>query len=177
MPDVFTRPGYVKIFTVNPPMHITLEPIRPEEDYADAAYASEDCRLALDMWAEYYPKIGFQPPWIGYLVKLDHQIAGTCAFTGPPDRGRVEISYWTFAPFEGRGIATHACRALLELARNTDPSLTVFAKTAPEKNASTTILERCGFVFSGIVQDHEIGDAWEWILPAQALHLPENTAP
>ncbi len=86
MPDVFTRPGYVKIFTVNPPMHITLEPIRPEEDYADAAYASEDCRLALDMWAEYYPKIGFQPPWIGYLVKLDHQVAGTCAFTGPPDR-------------------------------------------------------------------------------------------
>lgn len=42
--------------------------------------------------------------------------------------------------------------------------ITVIAKTAPEKNASTKILERNGFVFSTIVQDHEIGDAWEWVL-------------
>ncbi|MFN0014683.1 MAG: GNAT family N-acetyltransferase [Saprospiraceae bacterium] len=145
-------------------MHITLVSIQPDEDPTKAEYASEDCKAALQMWANYYPKIDFQPPWIGYFVKLDNQIVGCCAFTGPPKQGRVEISYWTFAPFEGKGIATHACRALIELAQKADPSLTIFAKTAPEKNASTTILERCGFVFSGIVQDHEIGDAWEWTL-------------
>ncbi len=35
---------------------------------------------------------------------------------------------------------THACRALIEMAQKADPSMTIFAKTSPEKSASTTIL-------------------------------------
>lgn len=116
------------------------------------------------MWEEYYPKIGFHFPWVGYFVKADGQIVGSCAFKGKPVNNSVEVSYWTFQEHEGKGISTWSCKELISIAHKTDPNLTVTAKTAPEKNASTKILERNGFVFSGIVQDHEIGDAWEWML-------------
>jgi ribosomal-protein-alanine N-acetyltransferase len=145
-------------------MNLALKQIQPDEDKTNEEYASEDCQLALKMWEEYYPKIGFHPPWLGYFTMLEKQIVGTCGFTGPPSNNTIEVSYWTFKEFEGRGIGTAACKELISIARKTDPGLLITAKTAPENNASTTILERCGFVFTGIVQDHEIGDAWEWRL-------------
>lgn len=74
----------------------------------------------------------------------------------------MEIAYWTFAEFEGLGIASHGCRELVSMARRADPGLTITAKTAPEHNASTKILTNNGFAFTGIVQDEEIGDAWLW---------------
>ena len=45
----------------------------------------------------------------------------------------------------------------------TDPEIIIIAKTSPEQNASTKILQRNSFKFSRIVQDEGIGDAWEWI--------------
>lgn len=141
-----------------------LHPIHINEDRTNVLYTSEDCQLALNMWEEFYPEIGFHMPWVGYFIEHENVIVGTCAFTGAPVNNRVEISYWTFKQNEGKGIATAACHALIGIAKDADPAVTIFAKTAPERNASTAILEKCGFVFSGIVQDHEIGDAWEWIL-------------
>ncbi|MCE3229390.1 MAG: hypothetical protein K0S32_3941 [Bacteroidetes bacterium] len=146
-------------------MNLTLHPIPVNEDNTKAEYASEDCQMLLKMWNDYYPQIGFHLPWIGYFVKRDDMIVGTAAFTGPPKNNKVEVSYWTFKQFEGQGISTASCRQLIEIAKKTDPKIAITAKTAPEKNSSTTILEKCGFVFSAIVQDHEIGDAWEWVLP------------
>lgn len=59
-------------------------------------------------------------------------------------------------------MASFACKELVTIANRTDPSLTIIAKTAPEHNASTKILENNNFVFTEIVQDEEIGDAWLW---------------
>ena len=59
------------------------------------------------------------PPWTGYLaVNCNREIIiGTCSFTAPPDaEGIVEIAYFTFPPFEGRGYATAMAAALVELA-------------------------------------------------------------
>jgi [ribosomal protein S5]-alanine N-acetyltransferase len=145
-------------------MNITLHPISLNEDKTKPEYSSEDCQLLLKMWEEYYPKIGFHLPWVGYLVKRNNVIVGSVAFTGPPENNTVEVSYWTFKQFEAQGISTASCRQLISIAKETDPNIIVTAKTAPEKNASTSILEKCGFVFSGVVQDHEIGDAWGWVL-------------
>lgn len=50
------------------------------------------------------------------------------------------------------------------LFQKTDPQLLITAKTAPVHNASTKILQKNGFEFSGKVQDDEIGDAWLWVL-------------
>jgi RimJ/RimL family protein N-acetyltransferase len=76
----------------------------------------------------------------------------------------VEIAYWTFNEFEGQGIASFACRELVKISQNADPNVIITAKTAPEHNASTKIVEKNGFVFTEVVQDEEIGDAWLWTL-------------
>jgi ribosomal-protein-alanine N-acetyltransferase len=147
-------------------MSFKLAPIEINEDKFKSEYASDDCQNLLKMWKDYYPIIGFNFPWVGYFVLQDDKIVGCCAFTGKPnEENRVEISYWTFKSSEGKGIASWACGKLVSVAYDTDENIIVTAKTAPEKNASTKVLQRNGFIFSGIVQDHEIGDAWEWILP------------
>ena len=146
-------------------MKLELAPINIDENNAKEIYASEDCQNLINMWKEYYPKIGFHLPWVGYFIKDADQIVGSCAFTGKPVNNKVEISYWTFKKSEGKGISTWACKELISIAHMNDPNVVITAKTAPETNPSTKILQRNGFVFSGVVQDDEIGDAWEWTLP------------
>lgn len=111
------------------------------------------------------PRHGF-----GYFVMRDEVIVGVGGFVEKPKDGRVEIAYSTFKANEGQGIASFTCKQLIEIAKTTDPSIVVTAKTAPEQNASVKILQRNGFVFTGIVQDHEIGDVWEWVLQEANLH-------
>ena len=113
---------------------------------------------------DYYLKIGFNKPWVGYFVFNDNQIVGTGGFTGQPKDGKVEIAYWTFKEFEGQCIASFACKELIAISKKTEPCITIIAKTALEHNASTNIFRNNGFEFSKIVQDHDIGDAWLWIL-------------
>ncbi len=145
-------------------MPLSLIPILPGEDPSKEIYASEDCQTLLTAWEAFYPTIGHHPPWTGYFIMENEKVMGSCAIIKLPGSERAEISYWTFKEHEGRGLASWACGQLISIARSTDPGLEIFAKTAPGKNASTVILERNGFVFNGVVQDHEIGDAWEFTL-------------
>jgi len=145
-------------------MKLILAPITLNENKDNELYASDDCQLLLTMWNDFYPVIGYNLPWVGYFIKENDQVVGSCAFTGKPQNNRIEISYWTFKEHEGKGIASWACKELVRIALEKQPNLLITAKTAPEKNASTAILEKNGFTFTGIVQDDEIGDAWEWIL-------------
>ena len=141
-----------------------LEIIQRDIDSDDPLYASSDCQQLLTMYQDFYPEIGYHPPWVGYFIIRNDQIVGSCGFTGKPEGGKVELAYWTFPGFEGEGISSFACGELVRIARQEDPSLIITAKTAPEYNASTRILQKNGFHFSEVVQDHEIGDAWLWIL-------------
>lgn len=141
---------------------MNLKPISQNEDKTNQAFASENCQQLLQMYDDFYPKIGFNIPWIAYFVMRQDEIVGTCSFVGPPRDGKVEIAYWTFKEFEGQGIASFACKELVKIAKQTDKTLIIIAKTAPEHNASTKILENNYFRFTEIVQDEEIGDAWLW---------------
>ncbi len=141
---------------------MNLRPITPYEDKTKEDYASPDCQQLLQMYDDFYPKIGFVMPWIAYFVVRQDQIVGSCSFVGQPQDGKVEIAYWTFKEFEGQGIASFACKELVSIAIQADPKVIITAKTAPEKNASTKILENNNFKFTEIVQDEEIGDAWLW---------------
>ena len=113
-----------------------------------------------------YADIGFAPPWIAYLAQNDDQVVGGGAFVAPPGADGVEIAYFTLPGHENQGHAARTAAALVALARQHDPALTIWAKTMPAHNASTRILAGLVFEQTQIVQDHEIGDAWKWELPA-----------
>lgn len=141
-----------------------LRILQQNENKSDPLFQSEDCQTILTIYDDYYPQIGFNLPWVAYLIIRDDKVVGICSFTGKPNDGKVEIAYWTFKEFEGQGIASYACQELVKIAQNADLKVVITAKTAPEHNASTKILSKNGFVFKEIVQDEEIGDAWLWVL-------------
>ena len=124
-----------------------------------------DCREILNMTIEYHRLIGFEPPWIGYFVRRAGQLSGSGGFKGAPFRGRVEIAYGSLDRFRSQGIGTEICGKLVQLSLLADPSILITARTLPEKNHSTRILEKNGFQFSEVVQDIDDGEVWEWWYP------------
>ena len=114
--------------------------------------------------SELYQRVGFHVPWIGYLALQDSNVVGTCAFTAPPRDDKVEIAYFTFPEFEGRGIATVMARELIAIARAAAPAIIVTAHTLPQRNASNSILEKLGFEFFSSIDHPEDGKVWEWHL-------------
>ena len=139
-----------------------LKAIELNLDKTNSSYSSDDCQILLKSYDEYYPTIGYHLPWVGYFVVRENKIVGSCGFTGQPKDGKVEIAYWTFKEYEKQGIASFSCKELVLISQEQDPTVIITAKTAPEHNASTKILEKNGFRFTEVVQDHEIGDAWLW---------------
>ena len=127
-------------------------------------YDIRDCQEVILATFDLYKNNGFHKPWVGYLVIDSNVIVGAAGFNGKPEDNIVEISYYTFQSHEGKGFASLSCKELIKIAKHQNPSLVICAKTAPEENASTRILRKNGFVYSRVVQDHEIGDAWLWEL-------------
>lgn len=108
-----------------------------------------------------YPNGTPVPPWAGYLAEEQGIFVGTCAFKALPESGEVEIAYFTFPEYEGRGVATLMAQSLIDLAQK-HGVVKIKAQTLPEKNASTRILEKLGFEFSGPVVHPTDGEVWEW---------------
>ena len=124
----------------------------------------QDMVDACEATAALYRRIGFEPPWTGYIAVANGTAVGGGAFVGPPDQNRVEIAYFTLPDQQGRGYARRTAEQLVSIARATDPKVDVSAKTAPEHNASTIILSRLGFERVGSTPDDDIGEAWLWLL-------------
>ncbi|MFG0296573.1 MAG: GNAT family N-acetyltransferase, partial [Maioricimonas sp. JB045] len=103
-------------------------------------------------------------PWCGYLAIAPtlRQVVGTCAFKGLPTGDGVEIAYFTFPPFEGRGYAVAMAGRLVQIAQEAAPGIRVFAQTLPEACASTRILEKTGFRYAGERLHPDDGRVWEW---------------
>ena len=105
------------------------------------------------------------PEWGGYLVIDQEQavVIGTCGFKhGPEADGRVEIAYFSFPEFEGRGYATAMARELLKRALQSGTVREVIAHTLPERNASTRVLAKAGLHLVGEAYDAEAGKVWLW---------------
>jgi ribosomal-protein-alanine N-acetyltransferase len=138
---------------------------RPAEEVSPLPDVAKDVCAAT---ARLYQTSGFRPPWIGYLVLSDQLLVGTCAFSTPPQGGRVEIAYFTFPGFEGQGIATTMAGELIRIARAAEPGIELIAQTLTVENASNSILRKLGFQLAGTVNHEEEGRVWEWRLPAQS---------
>jgi ribosomal-protein-alanine N-acetyltransferase len=103
------------------------------------------------------------PEWFGHLAieGESQQLVGICSLKGPPVEGTVEMAYFTFPGFEGRGIGTAMARFVLDRAIVLQDVRLVTAHTAPEHNASTRILEKLGMRF--VCEEREEGVAvWLW---------------
>ena len=104
-------------------------------------------------------------PWSGFLAvdRSSNTVVGTCSFVAPPDGdGVVEIAYFTFPAFEGRGVASAMAAGLVERATGAVGVRRVRAYTLPEKSASTRVLEKTGFDCLGAVIHPEDGPVWRW---------------
>jgi RimJ/RimL family protein N-acetyltransferase len=77
------------------------------------------------------------------------QLVGACGL-GRRASGSVEMGYWIATPFWGRGYATEACRALVDIARTLGlPQLE--GSHFLDNSASARVLEKLGFEPLGIV--------------------------
>lgn len=106
------------------------------------------------------------PEWWSHLIidTMTHTVVGFGGYKGPPEHGEVEIGYSIAPDFQRRGHATAAARLLVEHARVAGCGL-VSAHTLPEPNASTRVLQRCGFARGADFEDPELGPVWRWELP------------
>jgi len=90
----------------------------------------------------------------------DHAV-GSCGLKAEPDaHGVVEIAYYTFPAFQGRGVARAMVAAMIETLRGR--ARLVIAHTLREKNASRAVLRASGFSFAGPVIDPDDGPVWRW---------------
>jgi RimJ/RimL family protein N-acetyltransferase len=107
-----------------------------------AAFTAKDPsdRAAFDAhWA----KIRANPAIINRSVEVDGQLAGHVAsFDMFGDR---ELTYWIGREFWGRGVATAALRALLEI----DKTRPIYGRAAKDNLGSIRVLEKCGFTLIG----------------------------
>ena len=139
-----------------------LLPIRPTLKENESFASNPLCKESLGMCIEFYKRVGFNPPWICYYAEENGELIGSAAFKGRPINNTVEIAYSTMDGHRQKGVGTRICKRLVELSLATNPSVRITARTLPEHNYSTKILEKNNFILLGIVNDPEDGDVWEW---------------
>jgi RimJ/RimL family protein N-acetyltransferase len=101
-----------------------------------AAFPSRDW----EAFVAHQAKIGANPDMLQRTVVVDGEVAGDIgSWPDEPDRN---VGYWIGRDFWGRGVATAALRAFLEL--ETTRPLT--AHVAVHNLGSRRVLEKCGFV-------------------------------
>lgn len=91
--------------------------------------------------------------WPGAAGGMDRLVGGG-EFNGPPDaQGRVEIAYSMLVSFREQGLATEAVSLLVDWAFSTGQVREVVAETLPHLIASQRVLEKAGFVETGMREE------------------------
>ena len=123
-------------------------------------------------WLADLEKASEPDPWrYGFaLIHLDSAtVIGNAGFTGPPNaNGIAEIAYGGVPAFQGRGYATEAAQALVAYAGADSRVRTLCAHTLPERNASSRVLEKCGFQRVSEISHPTDGLIWRWERPSPA---------
>ena len=136
-----------------------LVPIKPGSNAPN-----KDCEDIHAGTLAYYDIIGYHEPWVSYYLCDENKIVGCCSFKGKPDSdNRVELAYYTFSQFEGKGYGSKMCKLLKGISCE-HKNVTLFAKTLARDGASPSILKKNGFKCTGTVIDPEDGEVWEWLL-------------
>ncbi len=76
---------------------------------------------------------------------------GDLSFKGLGSDGSVEIGYGISEEFQGKGFATEAVDAAVNWALGQPDVKRVEAETEPDNRASQRVLEKCGFIPTGVI--------------------------
>ena len=76
---------------------------------------------------------------------------GELSFKGLGTNGSVEIGYGISEVFQGKGFATEAVDAVVNWALGQPDVKCVEAETEPNNRASQKVLEKCGFIPTGVI--------------------------
>ena len=116
-------------------------------------------------------RTGPADPWgVHLFFDEDGALVGNGGWKGAPTDGMAELGYAVAPARQRRGIATAVVRELLSRGRAAGVRL-VIAHTLPQRSASTTVLDRCGFAHVDELIDPDDGVVWRWELP---LELPDT---
>ena len=74
-------------------------------------------------------------------------VVGGIGLFGPPEDGRVELGYGIVESRRGRGYATEAARAMVQMALGLPGVTEVIAGVDPSNAASVRVLEKAGLSF------------------------------
>ncbi|MBQ9828609.1 MAG: GNAT family N-acetyltransferase [Lachnospiraceae bacterium] len=88
---------------------------------------------------------------IWFIELKNGTYVGDLCFKGLNADGSVEIGYGISEGYRGQGYASEAVDAAAAWALEQPGVCRVEAETAPENRASQRVLEKCGFVPSGII--------------------------
>ncbi|NNM01663.1 MAG: GNAT family N-acetyltransferase [Gammaproteobacteria bacterium] len=111
---------------------------------------------------------GFNEPCNSYMGVSGSDAMGVCSFKSAPLNGRVEIAYFVFPAFAGRGCAKAMAAQLVAIAHGHAPDVTVAARTLIEPDASQRVLQKLGVRNCGKLVDPDDGPVLEWRLERAA---------
>ena len=128
-----------------------------------AAVASHVVGVA-EAYATLYRRTEAASPWTGYFAfdARSGDLVGSCGFKDVCRDGAVEIAYFTFPEYEGRGVGSAMAAGLVDIAKAEADVERIVAHTLPRESASCRILRRLDFVLLGPVEDLEDGTVWRW---------------
>lgn len=132
---------------------------------ADDWFDFPDARAVMRSSYEYLKAHPSALGWWTYLFVhiADRRLVGIGGFKGEADdEGRVEFGYSLAPSYRRRGLATEAARGMLAYAFSHPHVKRVEARTLPEQNASTRVLERIGMSFTETLHDPDDGYVWGW---------------
>lgn len=97
-----------------------------------------------------------------FVDRETRRLVGLGGYKGAPLEGMVEIGYAVAPAFRSRGLATEAVEGLTNAAFFDPAVKAVVAHTLAEPNASTKVLQKCGFAYIGETMMPEDGAVWRW---------------
>ena len=113
----------------------------------------------LRFWRDALSQPGAAGWWLHYMVLRDAagpMLVGTVGYKGPPANGVVEIGYSVVPSWQRRGLATEACRRLIEAAWERGAEV-ILAHTFDHLEPSIGVLRKLGFARSEPADPSEPG--------------------
>lgn len=99
--------------------------------------------------------------WGTHLFFEDGALVGFGGWKGQPVDGAAELGYAVAPARRGRGVASAVVNQLIDRARSAGVT-TVYAHTLAEVSASTSVLRRCGFTRTDVIDGGDDGMLWRW---------------